>query len=73
MTMQGGTRLKGGCTIATDRLYTYEINLKLFVVLICIVSVVEFIIIFIGLKGWLVVNLIYSFIFRILIYALRFP
>lgn len=50
-----------------------KIDLELVIVLICVVSVIGLMIIFIGLKGWVVINLIYPFFFRVLIDVLRLP
>lgn len=73
MIMQGGTRLKRGYTMAISGLYTHKIDQKLDVILICIVSIIGLIVIFINLSDWVVVNLIYLFFFRILIDALHLP
>ena len=59
--------------MATGRLYTQKIDREIVVILICIVNVAGFMVIFIGLKGFVVVNLIYFFIFRVLIDALHLP
>lgn len=73
MIMQGGTRLKRGYITAISGLYIHKIDLKLDVVLICIVSIIGLIVIFINLSDWVVVNFIYLFFFRILIDALYLP
>lgn len=73
MTMQVGIRSKRDRTTVTNRFYNYKIDLEFIVVLICVVNIIGFIVIFIGVRSLVIVNLIYPFIFCVLIDALHLP
>lgn len=59
--------------MAIGKFYTNKTDLELVVVLIYIVIVAGLMVIFISLRGWVVIDQIYLFIFCMLINALRLP